>query len=112
MEIERARFLVSTEGHEALTDPAVQSLPTGDPVRLATELRKASQRGFEVALLCDASLRRAMRHSLVRALAEMVVVSYQEIPNDVLMEPVAVIRPEDLTPTGPSAVGAMFEQRG
>lgn len=78
-------------------------------LRLAAELRKANARGIEIALLCDGSLRRGVRHALVRALPELVVISYQEIPNDLLMEPVAVIRPEDLASGGPSAVGAMFE---
>jgi flagellar biosynthesis protein FlhA len=79
-------------------------------IRLAAELRKANARGYEVALLCDASLRRAIRHSLVRALPDLIVISYQEIPNDLLMEPVAVIRMEEVAGGGPTAVGAMFEQ--
>ena len=29
-----------------------------------------------------------------------------------LMEPVAVIRPEELVATGPSAVGALFDPKG
>jgi flagellar biosynthesis protein FlhA len=78
-------------------------------VRLAAEIRKANARGHEVALLCDASLRRAVRHAVSRSLHDLTVVSYQEIPTDLLMEPVAVIRPEDLT-GGTSSVATMFEQ--
>jgi flagellar biosynthesis protein FlhA len=59
-------------------------------------VRRANARGQEVALLCDASLRRALRHSLARALHDLAVISYQEIPTDTLMEPVAVVRPEDV----------------
>jgi len=94
------------QGNQLAIDPSRLEQLT---LRLAAELRKANARGIELALLCDGSLRRAVRHSLVRALPEMVVISYQEIPNDLLMEPVAVIRPEDLAGGGPSAVGAMFE---
>jgi flagellar biosynthesis protein FlhA len=42
-------------------------------------------------------------------LHDLSVVSYQEIPTDLLMEPVAVIRPEDLTGGGPSSVASLFE---
>ena len=97
----------SMQGNQLVLDPSRLEQLT---VRLAAELRKANTRGYEVALLCDASLRRAVRHSLVRALPDLVVVSYQEIPNDLLMEPVAVIRADDLVAGGPSAVGALFEQ--
>jgi flagellar biosynthesis protein FlhA len=101
LEVELRR---SVQGHQLILDPARLEQLT---LRLADELRKASARGYEVALLCDASLRRALRHSLARALTELVVVSYQEIPTDLLMEPVAVIRPEELV-GGSNPVGAMF----
>ncbi len=81
-------------------------------LRVLNELRKANARGYEVTLLCDASLRRAVRNAVVRTLPELVVVSYQEIPTDLLMEPVAVIRPEELIGTGPSAVSALFDPKG
>ena len=38
-------------------------------MRVAAELRKASARGYEVALLCDASLRRAVREVEVHLVA-------------------------------------------
>jgi flagellar biosynthesis protein FlhA len=102
LEVELRR---SVQGQQLILDPSRLEQLT---LRLADELRKASARGYEVALLCDASLRRALRHSLSRALTELVVVSYQEIPTDLLMEPVAVIRPEELVAGGPGAVGTMF----
>jgi flagellar biosynthesis protein FlhA len=80
-------------------------------LRVLNELRKANARGYEVALLCDSSLRRAVRHAVARTLPELVVVAYQEIPTDLLMEPVAVIRPEELIGTGPSAVSALFDPK-
>jgi flagellar biosynthesis protein FlhA len=105
LEVELRR---SVQGNQLLLDPARLEQLT---LRLSDELRKASARGYEIALLCDGSMRRALRHSLARALADLVVVSYQEIPTDLLMEPVAVIRPEELIATGPSAVGAVLEPR-
>ncbi|QJW94397.1 flagellar biosynthesis protein FlhA [Frigoriglobus tundricola] len=102
LEVELRR---SVQGPQLVLDPTRLEQLT---LRLSDELRKASARGYEVALLCDASLRRALRHALARALADLVVVAYQEIPTDLLMEPVAVIRPEELVAAGPSAVGAMF----
>ncbi len=65
-------------------------------LRLMSEQKKANARGYEVPLLCDGSIRRGMRHAMARALGDLSVVAYQEIPTDVLMEPVAVIRTEDL----------------
>lgn len=74
-----------------------------DPLRLeklvtalANNWRKAQLGGKDVALLTDASLRRPLRHALVRALPELSVIAYQEIPTDVGLQPVALIRPEDV----------------
>ena len=36
-----------------------------------------------------------MRNVLVRSLAELSVIAYQEIPTDIGLQPVALIRPED-----------------
>jgi flagellar biosynthesis protein FlhA len=105
LEVELRR---SVQGQQLIIDPSRLEQLT---LRLMDELRKASARGYEVALLCDASLRRAVRHSLARALSDLVVVSYQEIPTDLLMEPVAVIRPEELVSSGPSAVASLFEPK-
>jgi hypothetical protein len=41
-------------------------------------------------------LRRPLRVALARSLADLTVVSYQEIPLDLGLLPVALIRPEDL----------------
>lgn len=103
LEVELRR---AAQGNQLVLDPTRLEQLT---LRLVGELRKANARGYEVALLCDASLRRAVRNALVRALPDLSVVSYQEIPTDLLMEPVAVVRPDELTSTGPSAVGALFD---
>ncbi len=64
-------------------------------LKVATEARKASAKGQESALLCDASLRRHLRHILARSLNDLSVIAYQEIPTDMLMEPSAFIRHDD-----------------
>jgi flagellar biosynthesis protein FlhA len=66
-------------------------------LRLAEEWRKATSRNQEVALLTDSSLRRPLRQVLARSLPELSVIAYQEIPSDLLMEAVFMLRPEDLS---------------
>ena len=65
-------------------------------VRLANEWRKATAKGQEVGLLVDASLRRPLRLAVARSLPDLAVVAYQEVPGDLLLEPAALIKPEDL----------------
>jgi flagellar biosynthesis protein FlhA len=65
-------------------------------VRLANEWRKATARGQEVALLADASLRKPLRQAVARSLPDLAVVAYQEVPGDMLLEPAALVKPEDL----------------
>jgi flagellar biosynthesis protein FlhA len=65
-------------------------------LRLADEWRKATAKNQEVALLTDSSLRRAVRQVLARSLPELAVIAYQEIPSDLLMQAVFMLRPEDL----------------
>ena len=67
-------------------------------LRLAEEWRKATARNQEVALLADSSMRRSVRQVLARSLPELSVIAYQEIPSDLLMEAVFMLRPEDLAP--------------
>jgi flagellar biosynthesis protein FlhA len=86
-------FRTSIKDRQLLIDPnRLEQLI----IRLGTEYRKSSARGQEVALLCDGSIRRAVRNALARSLTELSVIAYQEIPIDLLMEPVALIRPEEL----------------
>jgi flagellar biosynthesis protein FlhA len=65
-------------------------------VRLANEWRKAVARTSEIALLCDAVLRRPVRQALSRSLPDLAVIAYQEVPADVLLEPAALLKIEDL----------------
>ena len=48
------------------------------------------------ALLCDATLRRPIRQTLSRSLPDLAVIAYQEVPADVLLEPAALLKLEDL----------------
>jgi flagellar biosynthesis protein FlhA len=66
-------------------------------VRLANEWRKATVRNQEVALLTDQALRRPLRQVLARALSDLAVIGYQEVPTDLMLEPVVMIKPEELT---------------
>src|SRR5205823_1114259 len=64
--------------------------------RLAAEWRKATASGKNTALLADSSVRRPLRQALVRTLPELSVIAYQEVPADVLLEPVAMIKAEEI----------------
>ncbi len=63
---------------------------------LLNEWRKATARGQEIAFLTDGSLRRPLRHALMRSMPDLAVIAFQEVPGDLLLEPVAMLRPEDL----------------
>jgi len=65
-------------------------------VRLANEWRRATAKGQEVSLLADASLRRPLRQALARSLPNLAVVAYQEVPGDLMLEPAALVKPEDV----------------
>jgi len=64
--------------------------------RVANEWRKATLRGQEVALLADSAIRRILRHTLARALPDLAVIAYQEVPTDMILEPVAILKLEDI----------------
>ncbi|GIW82451.1 MAG: flagellar biosynthesis protein FlhA [Gemmatales bacterium] len=65
-------------------------------VRLINEWRLASAKGQEIALLCDSTIRRSLRQTLVRSLPDLAVIAYQEVPSDMQIEPVAIIKPDEL----------------
>ncbi len=90
VEVELRRQL---QGQHLMLDPVRLEQLT---IKIGTELRKAQARGQDVAVLCDASLRRPLRQALIRALPDIAVVAYQEVPPDILLEPVIMIRPEYL----------------
>jgi flagellar biosynthesis protein FlhA len=78
--------------HLALDAPRLEALIQ----KVASELAKAMAQGRDAALLCDAGLRRPLRQALMRSLRDLSVIAYQEIPTDLLLEPVAFIRLEDV----------------
>jgi flagellar biosynthesis protein FlhA len=57
---------------------------------------KSHLEGREITLLTDAELRRPMRQTLERALPDLTVTSYGEVPNDVAIDIREVIRLEDV----------------
>jgi flagellar biosynthesis protein FlhA len=64
--------------------------------RLEAEQKKAQTLDRPAALLCDESIRRPLRKALVRSLGSLAVIAYQEIPKDLLIETVTMIKPEEL----------------
>jgi flagellar biosynthesis protein FlhA len=75
-------------------------------VRLAHEHRKARAGNQDVAVLTDTSLRRPLWHAIVRALPDMSVVAYQEVPNNLLLEAVALIRFDEIAGPRPESAPA------
>ncbi len=56
----------------------------------------ASMKNQPAAVLVDSSIRRALRQTVHRSLPEVSIVAYHEIPPDLLIEPVTVIRNDDV----------------
>jgi flagellar biosynthesis protein FlhA len=75
-------------------------------VRLATECREANTRRREVALLVDSVLRRPTKQLLLRALPDLSVIAYSEVPNDIMLEPEVIIKPEEILPSPSAAAPA------
>ena len=65
-------------------------------VRLAKTLRTAGQSGVEVALLVDSQLRRPLKNLLLRGLPDLTVVSFTDVPNDVLLEAEYIIKRDEV----------------
>jgi flagellar biosynthesis protein FlhA len=65
-------------------------------VVLANEWRRASLAGKEVGLLTDGILRRPLKQAIARSLPDLAVIAYQEIPKDMILNPTALVKPEDL----------------
>jgi flagellar biosynthesis protein FlhA len=56
----------------------------------------ASVKNEPAAALVDSTIRRALRLTTVRSLPSVSFVAYNEIPTDLLIEPVAIIRYQDV----------------
>jgi flagellar biosynthesis protein FlhA len=81
-------------------------------VFLLNEWRKATARGQDIALLTDAGLRRPLRHAIMRSMPDLAIIAFQEVPGDLLLEPVAMLKPEDLGGVAPEVRGPKSEVRG
>lgn len=68
-------------------------------VRLATVLRDAGHKGVEVCLLVDSQLRRSLKSALMRGLPDLTIVSFTEVPNDVLLEAEFVLKRDEIYKT-------------
>jgi flagellar biosynthesis protein FlhA len=77
--------------------------------RLVDHLRKSWEpsqlSGKEVALLVDGSIRRHIRRAIERALPDLPCISYAEIPNDLMIDPVSILRFEEIFTDGSSPAG-------
>jgi flagellar biosynthesis protein FlhA len=85
------------------------SLPPAQLERLVTvlsqEWQKNNTEGKEIGLLTDGTLRRPLRYAIARALPDLPVVAYTEVPGDLMIEPVSMVRSENViaSPQGASA---------
>lgn len=86
------------------------ALAPGELERLVAQLnqecQKASMHNLEPAVLSDAGLRRPLRKTLVRSMPEIAVVAYPEVPPELKIEPLAVVRWEDVVQEELQTVGA------
>ena len=76
--------------------------------RCSEPWRQAQQEGQEIALLTNAILRRPLRNTLWRAIPDLAVIAYPEVPRDVRIDPRGMIRRDDVMagePAEPMAAG-------
>ncbi len=86
-------FKQSLRGRQLVLEPSLMQRLIE---RLADELRKAVAADQEVAVAVEKQLRRPLRSLLVRALPDLAVIAYSEIPRELRLDTVAVITPEQL----------------
>jgi flagellar biosynthesis protein FlhA len=92
LELELRRSLQEKDKRLAIPADALEALI----IRLATACRDASQQQLEVALLVDSQIRRPIRNLLSRGLPDLSVIAFTEVPNDVLLEAVAIIKRDEI----------------
>ena len=64
--------------------------------KIGKQVEDSRRRQLPLALLTDTSMRRPLARILSRAIPELGVLSYQEIPNNLTIHPVTMLRPEDV----------------
>lgn len=65
-------------------------------IKVGTEWRKAVLQGRELALISESSMRKTFRMLFAKSVPDLNVISFQEIPSDVLMNADVVIKTQDL----------------
>ena len=63
---------------------------------LSEHWQSAVRQRAEIAVLTDRALRRPLRQAIVRALPDLGVISYGEVPGDIFIEPIDMVRAEDV----------------
>ena len=64
--------------------------------KIKSTWERASMKNEPTAVLVDSSLRLAMRQTVHRSLPQVAIVSYSEIPGELMIEPVTIIREEEI----------------
>jgi len=90
VELELRRALV--ERSSALDTTRLEKLAS----KVALEWKQAQARGQNPAILVEAALRRPVRQFLARSVPELGVLSYDEIPQEMAIQTVGMVRLEDL----------------
>lgn len=80
------------DGQLALTPQSLEALLT----RIREAMQGASRSEQQVALLVDRSLRRPLRRLLRRTARRLGIVAYQEVPAELGLEPVQIVRSSDV----------------
>jgi flagellar biosynthesis protein FlhA len=73
-----------------------------DKYKQAWEL--SSMKNEPAAALVDSSIRHAMRQTVHRSLPQVSIIAYNEIPGDLLIEPVSIIRDQEVFEPGSTNV--------
>jgi flagellar biosynthesis protein FlhA len=69
-----------------------------DKFKQAWEL--SSMKNEPAAVLVDSSIRRALRQTVHRSLPQVAIIAYNEIPGDLLIDPVAIVQDQDVFESG------------
>ncbi len=75
--------------------------------RLNERWQKATVEGHDIVLLADDTLRRPLRQAIARAMPELLVVAYHEIPHDLLVDFQHMLKIDDIFP-GETTIGPTF----
>ncbi|AMV21589.1 flagellar biosynthesis protein FlhA [Planctomyces sp. SH-PL14] len=68
---------------------------------LSAQVQNAQRQQLPLAVLIDKTLRRPLRRLLVRAAPDLGVISYQEVPPDIMLQTVTMLKLEDVFPAAP-----------